>query len=304
MVIITREDPQFPLSRLRANGRITEIRMVDLSFSENESDEFYLKAMGIRISSRSTEKITRLTEGWVAGMQLAGLLFKGLGEEQIEEAINKFNGNHSYIIDYLVEEVLNRQKQEIRDFLRKTCILERMNAELCDELTGRNDSRSLLNQLEKANLFLIPLDAARDWYRYHHLFADSLRIELSKEDKRSLYRKSALWMQDKGFYQEAVSYAFKSQDMKLALSIVENNTKDMFQNAQVGTLVKWLEILPDEMVKESEILSVRKSIALFISGRVREALEHLKSLGEDFEYNTSPHNRGLMLSLKALVASY
>lgn len=304
MIITSREDPQFPLSRLRVNDRITEMRMGELCFSDNECDEFYLKAMDIIISRQSVEKITKLTEGWIAGMQLAGLLFKGLQEKQVEEVIDKFNGTHSYIIDYLVEEVLNSQLPEIREFLCKTSILERMNGELCDELTGKRNGRNLLLQLEKANLFLIPLDSYREWYRYHHLFADSLKFELSDEEEKDLYKKAAMWMMKKGFYYEAVNYALKSGDMKMSLGMVEDCTKEVFQNAQLGTLIKWLEHFSADMINGSEILSVRKSIAYFSTGKVTEAVEHLHSLGEDFERNTTPHNKGLIFSLKALIESH
>jgi LuxR family maltose regulon positive regulatory protein len=304
MIITSREDPQFPLSRLRVHDRITEIRMGELCFSSSESNEFYNNIMDVKVSSEAIDKIISLTEGWIAGMQLAGLLFKGLKEEQVEEFIDRFNGTHSYIIDYLVEEVLNNQPPEVKEFLCKTSILERMNGELCDELTGKSNGRNMLVQLEKANLFLIPLDSYRDWYRYHHLFADSLKIELSEEEEKDLYKKASLWTMKKGFYYEAVNYAFKSGDLKLALKMVEDCTENVFKNAQLGSLVKWLEQLPNEMIIGSEILAVRKSIAYFAAGKVKEAVEHLYSLGESFAKSTSPHNKGLVFSIKALLASH
>ena len=302
IVIITREDPQFPLARLRVQQRLTEVRMGDLSFSHDESAMLIQKTIDAKITSQAIQRVTERTEGWAAGIQIAGLMFKGLTEEQVDEVINRLSGSNSYIIDYLVEEVLQQQTPEVADFLRKTSVLERMNGELCDALTGKSNGRSMLHQLEKANLFLIPLDLTREWYRYHHLFADSLRIALSEEEEETLNGLAAIWMKRAGFSHEAIRYAFKSKDKQMSLKMVEDTVIEVFQNAQLETLVKWLEQLPDDLIKTSEILAVRKSIALLITGRVWEALEHLHALGPDFEKSASPHNKGLIFCVKALVA--
>lgn len=268
MIIITRQDPQFPLSRLRVKGRLVEIRMGELCFSNNESIDFFHKSMSVEISNKSIEKVKLYTEGWIAGMQLAGLMIMGLSNEEVEDVVNKFDGTHSYIIDYLVEEVLDKQSQEIRDFLCKTSILERMNGELCDEVTGGCNGRAILQQLEKSNLFLIPLDQTREWYRYHHLFADSLRMELSIEEENNLYKKAAIWMKNNNSTHEAVNYAFKSGDMELALNLVEANVFDIFQKAQLVTLLKWMSLLGSMLVLELINIGVKnKLLAITLEAR-------------------------------------
>lgn len=302
LVIITREDPQLPLSRLRVQERLTEIRMGDLCFSKDEAADFFIRVMGLKLSDKVVEAITFRTEGWIAGLQLTGLSLNGYDERDIEEFIRVFNDNHRYIIDYLVEEVISRQTEVARDFLRKTSVLNRMNGELCDAVTGKSNGKLLLKELEKMNLFLIPLDTKREWYRYHHLFADSLRAELSKEEELLLHKKAALWLESNGFKQEAVSHAFKSEDMPLSLRLVEGNMEQAFNGAQLATFVKWLELLPEDLIRGSEILSVRKAWALLLIGKGSEIVGYIDSLGKDFMEKTTPHNKGLLLSLRALFA--
>lgn len=302
LVIITREDPQLPLSRLRVQEKLTEIRIEDLCFSKDEAADFFIHVMGLKLSDKVVEAITFRTEGWIAGLQLTGLSLNGYEEKDIEEFIRVFNENNRYIIDYLVEEVISRQIQETRDFLGKTSVLTRMNGEICDAVTGKSNGKVLLQELEKMNLFLIPLDTKKEWYRYHHLFADSLRAEISKEEELLLHKKAALWLENNGFKQEAVNHAIKSGDMKLSLKLVEDNMEKAFNSAQLGTFVKWLELLPEDLVRESEILSVRKAWALLLIGKGSEAISYVDSLGKDFAEKITSHNKGLVLSLKALFA--
>lgn len=302
LIIITREDPQLPLSRLRVQERLTEIRIEDLCFSKDEATDFFIQVMGLKLSDKVVDDITFRTEGWIAGLKLAGLSLNGYDEKDIEEFIRMFNDNNRYIIDYLVEEVISHQTEAVRDFLRKTSVLTRMNGEICDAVTGKSNGKLLLQELEKMNLFLIPLDSKREWYRYHHLFADSLRTELSKEEKLQLHKKAALWLEYNGFKQEAVSHAIKSEDMRLSLKLVEDNMEKAFNSAQLGTFVKWLELLPEDLVRESEILSVRKAWALLLIGKGSEARSYIDSLGKDFAEKTTSHNKGLLLSLMALFA--
>lgn len=304
LVIITREDPCFPLSRIRAQGKISEIRMEDLCFSREETADFFSRVMGLDLSDEAIAAISSRTEGWAAGLQLAGLSLNGCGEQDAQEFIQVLNETHRYIIDYLVEEVVNRQTEEVRTFLRKTSILERMNGDLCDAALGRSDSKQLLRKLDKNNLFLIALDPKREWYRYHHLFADSLRTELSGEEEVQVQKKAALWLESNGYLQEAVEHAFKSGDMLLALRLVENNTEQAFYKAQLTTFVKWLKMLPAELVRGSEVLSVRIAWALLMIGKGNETREYLKSLGEDFLEKATPHNKGMFLSIMAVMAQY
>lgn len=304
LVLISREDPNLPIAKLRVKGRITEIRMEELCFYASEAAEFFKNTMEIELSNQVIEKIAKRTEGWVAGMQLAGLLFKSVKPEQIDSEVERFSGSNSYIIDYLVEEVLENQTYEVKVFLLKTSVLQKLNGDLCNEITGRTDSVSMLNYLAKANLFLIALDSNRNWYRYHSLFSDSIRMGLSLEEEYEIYKKASAWMKNKGHFHEAVEYAIKSKDSNLILQQVEDCVFDIFQNAQIETLNSWLEHIPYELIKKSEVLAVRKSIALFITGKIPEAMAHLSMLGDEFEKSASEHNRGLILSIRALVASY
>lgn len=304
LAIITREDPALPLPRLRARGRITEVRMEDLCFGREEAADFFSRVMQLKLTGEAVDAIAARTEGWIAGLQLAGLSLSGCEERDVGEFIKVFCGTHRYIIDYLVEEVLNRQTDEVREFLCKTSVLDRMNGELCDAVVGRSGCRLLLRGMEKSNLFLIPLDSKGEWYRYHHLFADSLRTELSREEELLLHQKAALWLEDNGYAQEAVEYAFRSGDMKLALRLVEAGMDQTFRNAQLTTFVRWLKLLPDELVKSSEMLSVRKAWALLMIGSGDEALVYLNSLGERFLEKATPHNKGLLLSLQAAITQY
>lgn len=302
LVIITREDPSLPLPRLRVQGKVTEIRMEDLCFARDEAADFLTKVMKLKLSDEAIDAIAFRTEGWIAGLQLAGLSLNGCEEQDIGEFIRVFNDTHRYIIDYLVEEVVSHQTEEIHDFLCKTSVLDRMNGDLCDAILGKNDSKLLLRELEKINLFLIPLDSKREWYRYHHLFADSLRTELSKEEEMTIHKKAALWLEGNDFKHEAVKHAFKSGDMLLSLRLVESNMEQAFNNAQLETFIKWLELLPENLVIESEILCVRKAWAFLLIGKGNETINYITFLGEDFTEKTTPHNKGLLLSLKALFA--
>ncbi len=304
LVIITREDPPLPLPRIRVQGRIAEIRLEDLCFNRDEAAKFFSQAMKLTLSGEAIDAITARTEGWIAGLQLTGLSLKGCAKRDVETFIQEFHDTHSYIVDYLVEEVISRQKEEVREFLCKTSVLDRMNGDLCDAVTERNDGRILLREIEKSNLFLISLDSKREWYRYHHLFADSLRMELSKEEEMLLHRKAALWLKNNGFFQEALDHAFQSGDTPMALRLVEGSMAQAFENAQLTTFLKWVDMLPDKLVRGSETLSVRKAWVLLMIGKGSETHAYLDSLGEGFLETATPHNKGLYLSLKALISQY
>lgn len=304
IVLTTREDPPLMLPKLRVRGQMTEIRVNDLRFSKEDAQEFFSDVMGIYLKKDAVDIITSRTEGWAAGLQLVGLSIKDYKEQEIQSFVEDFGGTNRYVIDYLVEEVLRCQDDEIRDFLIKTSILGKMNPGICDYVTGRSNSKEILHRLEQVNLFIIPLDEKREWYRYHHLFADSLKIELEREEKQLLYKKAAVWLEANGFKEDAVNYAFKSQDMGLALALVEKSVEDMFKNAELPTLVKWLDALPEDMLRSSEILSVRRGWALYITGSITRTIEYVDSLGEDTIKNITPHNRGLLLSLQALLSQF
>ena len=179
LVIATREDPPLPLARLRARGQLTELRAGDLRFTPSEAADFLNEAMGLNLSARDIAALETRTEGWIAGLQLAALSMQGRSDTA--SFIQAFTGSHRFVLDYLMEEVLQRQPERVRSFLLQTAILERLSGSLCDAVTERDDGRSMLAALERGNLFVVPLDDQRQWYRYHHLFADVLQARLMEE---------------------------------------------------------------------------------------------------------------------------
>ena len=198
--------------------------------------------------------------------------------------------------------MLEAQPAELRAFLVKTSVLERMDGALCDALTGRGDGREMLQEVSRRNLFLVSLDDRREWYRYHSLFAGAIRAALSREEERSLCLDAARHMKSRGFDGEAVAYALRSGDHAGTLKLVEESTEQAFRAGRLDSLLGWLEKLPDELVRASDILCVRRPIACFITGRQEEAMAFRRELGPDFEKEASPHNRGLINCLKAMQA--
>ena len=212
LVITSRVDPSLPLPRLRARGQVTELRSANLRFTLDEAAEFFQQISGLKLSPSEVAALESRTEGWVAGLQLAALSMQG--RENIHEFISSFTGDHRYIVDYLVEEVLHRQPETIRNFLLQTSILSRLNDSLCDVVTERNDSTSLLAELGRANLFIVPLDNNRKWYRYHHLFRDVLRAHLVQEYPEQvpvLHQRASEWYEQNGSMSDAIRHSLTAQ---------------------------------------------------------------------------------------------
>jgi LuxR family maltose regulon positive regulatory protein len=194
LVITTREDPSLPLARLRARGQLNEIRVADLRFTFSEAASFFNQVMGLNLSEESIAALETRTEGWIAGLQLAALSMRE--QNDATGFINAFAGDHRYIVDYLVEEVLQHQSESVRNFLLQTSILGRLSGPLCEAVTGQEESNALLEALERNNLFVIPLDNKRYWYRYHHLFGDVLRVHLIEEQPDlvpHLHKRASEW---------------------------------------------------------------------------------------------------------------
>ena len=212
LVIGTREDPPLPLARLRARDQVTEIREAALRFTTEEAAAFLAQTMHLNITSAASAALASRTEGWITGLQLAGLALRQRGDG-VEDAraaadfVAAFAGDDRFIVDYLMAEVLERAPAPLRDFLRKTAILDRLCAPLCDRLTGRDDAQAVLEQFEAANLFLIPLDNRREWYRYHVLFAEVLRLTLTAGERSELHRQAARWFQGYGWGEMAMHHA-------------------------------------------------------------------------------------------------
>ena len=211
LVIGTREDPPLPLARLRARDQITEIREHALRFNVEEGGAFFNRTMGLSLSPESVATLLSRTEGWITGLQLAGVaLRQPAGGARLQSAtddfVAAFAGDDRYVVDYLMAEVLEREPAPVRDFLRRTSILERLSAPLCDDLTGRDDSAAVLEHLEAANLFLLPLDNRREWFRYHVLFAEVLRLSLTAQEQIELHRRAAAWFETHGWPESAAHH--------------------------------------------------------------------------------------------------
>jgi LuxR family maltose regulon positive regulatory protein len=229
LVLVTRVDPALRLGRLRARGELLEVRAHDLRFTEDEAAEFLTRAMGLHLDPCSIHKLTQRTEGWIGGLQLAALSLQG--RDDVEAFIEAFSGSHRYVVDYLVDEVLSKQPPDVREFLVQTSVLERLCAPLCNAVVripsaaGERrfaDSRAMLTYLENANLFLVPLDDRREWYRYHHLFASSLRTQLEDAERAELHRRAAEWFAENDLPTLAVHHGLKPLTLQVeGLSVLE-----------------------------------------------------------------------------------
>jgi LuxR family maltose regulon positive regulatory protein len=272
LTIATRTDPTLTQSRLRARGQMTELREADLRFTTDEVAVFLKQVIRLPISSDDVRTLEDRTEGWITGLQLAALAMQDLEQhDQIARFIHGFGGSHRYIIDYLVDEVLGQQTPQDQEFLSRTSILDRMAAPLCDVVTNRKDSQATLDRLEAANLFLIPLDDERRWYRYHHLFADLLRYHLRRKQAGAipeLHRLASIWHEQNGFITRSIDHAIAADDMERAARLVEEHYRSALMQGKVSTALGWLDSLPDAMVRSDPSLSVGYAWGLFLSGQM------------------------------------
>jgi len=269
LVFTSRVDPDLPLSRLRARGQLTEIRGADLRFSEAETFEFLNTTMptGIDLSPEDVHTLADRTEGWIAGIQLATLSMQY--QENVSSFVETLSGGNEYILDYLTDEVLRGCPGPIKTFLLKTSILERLAAPLCDAVTRGDDSERTLETLQEANLFLIALDSERRWYRYHHLFADALRVRLQGEfpgEIAELHRCASDWYLENGFVGEAIHHALAGKAFERGAELIEQFAQelvfDVFAYAQVPNLLRWMDALPEALFGERPRLSVYRGWAL------------------------------------------
>lgn len=262
LVIATREDPHLPLARLRVRGQLVELRVSDLRFTVSEAAEFLKGVMGLSLSAEDIAALEDRTEGWIAGLQLAALSMRG--REDVAGFIRAFAGSHRFVLDYLVEEVLQRQPERIRSFLLQTSILDRLSGSLSDAVTGQEKGGMMLEALERGNLFVFPLDDQRQWYRYHHLFAEVLRARLAQEQPGhapALHRRACEWYEHNGLTSDAIRHALAAGDFERASNLVELTALEMLGSGREGTLFGWLESLPDELVGFRPVLSVYYAFA-------------------------------------------
>ena len=279
LIITSREDPDLPLARLRVRDQLTELRAADMRFTSSEAAGFLNQVMSLNLSEEVVETLEIKTEGWVAGLQLAALSMKG--RKDIPGFIKAFAGHDRYIIDYLVEEVLQRQPEHIRSFLLQTSILDRLSASLCNAVTARNDGRKILAALERGNLFIISLDDERLWYRYHHLFADVLFTRLSDEQPElvpSLHQLASLWYEQNDLPPDAIRHTLSAGDFDRAAGLIEKEWPAMDRSYQVATWRNWAESLPSELFRNRPVLNTAYVWALMNTGDLEAAEARLRDI--------------------------
>ena len=325
LVLITRADPPLPLARLRGRGQVAEIRDHDLRFTAEEAAQFLNEVMALGLPAEAISTLEWRTEGWIAGLQMAAISMQGRRQDgDLVAFVDAFGGTTRYILDYLLEEVLNQQAPAVQDFLIETSILGRMCGDLCDAVrfgftespsssqatdvrfgeaalpsgsqatdvrSGQDrtrDSQAILDQLERANLFVMPLDDERRWYRYHHLFADLLNSTLGKlrsaGEIRELHHRASRWHQREGSLEEAMIHAMAAQDFERAASMIDENVVSMLSRSEAPVLLGWIEKLPEQIVRGRPWLDIYRAYTLALSGQPDEA----EPLLEDVEKRIDP----------------
>ncbi|HMH36459.1 MAG TPA: LuxR C-terminal-related transcriptional regulator [Streptosporangiaceae bacterium] len=267
LVLASRTDPPLPLARLRGRGELAEIRAADLRFTPGEAAEYLNGVMGLVLTAADVAALEGRTEGWIAALQLAALSMQG--REDVTAFIDGFAGDDRYIVDFLAEEVLQRQPEHVQHFLLQTSILDRLSGPLCDAVTGQDGGKAKLAALERGNLFLVPLDDRRQWYRYHQLFADVLHARLRDEqpdDVPALHRRASGWHEQNGEPSEAIRHALAAGDFERAADLVELAIPAMRRSRQEAAVLGWLELLPDEVVRVRPVLSVGFAGTLLAGG--------------------------------------
>ncbi|MDT0169353.1 LuxR C-terminal-related transcriptional regulator [Pseudarthrobacter sp. BRE9] len=267
VIISTRADPGLPLSRWRAHGELVEVRAAELRFTAVEAATYFNEAAGLDLAEADIAALEQRTEGWIAALQLAALSLQGHGN--VAGFVAGFAGSDRYIVDYLVEEVLEHQPGEIRGFLMETSVLERLTGPLCDALTGRSDGSHMLATLERSNLFIVPLDDRREWFRYHHLFADVLRARLSSQQPGHvplLHQRASLWYERNNLADEAIRHALAGEDFDHASHLMELAAPTIRRERQEALLFGWLKALPDDVVRRSPVLSVFYGFMMMAAG--------------------------------------
>ena len=278
LVITSREDPPFPLARLRVRDQLVEIRADDLRFTSEETAQFLRQMLGITLSAEQITDLDARTEGWIAGLQLVALAMKG--RDDVSGFVAAFTGSHRFILDYLTEEVLNRQTEAVRTFLLQTSILDRLNGALCDAVTGRSDGQQMLEQIERSNLFLIPLDDERYWYRYHNLFGEvlhkQLQLIMSNTNIDQLYRRASVWLEKAGWLGEAIEYALVGHDDERAAHLIEAYGDRLRLSSEVFLVKRYLDRLQEDVLSAHPKLQLIHAFMLARSGPFNEAERRLE----------------------------
>ena len=302
---------------------MTELRAADLRFAHSEAAEFLNQVMGLDLSAQNVAALETRTEGWIAGLQLAAISMQGL--KDATSFIKSFTGSHHFVLDYLIEEVLEQQSESVQTFLLQTAILNRMTGSLCDALTGQDKGQATLEMLERANLFIVPLDEERRWYRYHHLFSDLLRQRLRQTQPDlilTLHRQASKWYEQNGFADEAIEHALHAKDFERAAYLIEEHFDVMLRHGEDLRLRRWLAGLPIELVFDKPQLCILHAWGLFSSGQLDAAERNIQAAEKTLRSSTdraaeaSPLEqdqlsgtdrmklRGMVSVIRAFLASY
>ena len=289
LILTTRVDPPFPLARWRARNQLIEIRADELRFTAAEATVFLNQVMGLRLSVEQIAALGSRTEGWVAGLQLAGLSLQK--RDDVDGFVADFAGSHRYMLDYLMEEVWRFQSEAVQDFLLKTSILERLCAPLCEAVMGEGASAAaLLEELERANLFLVPLDADRQWYRYHLLLTEAMQAQLLRGDPELvpvLHQRASRWFEQENDMDSAIHHALAAQDFERAADLIERHTAWWVRN-EVGTLTRWLALIPESVIRTRPRLIFNQAWSLLSNSRVDEAEACLDKMEQELDMPQSP----------------
>lgn len=291
IVLTTRADPPLPVARLRARGQLTEVRADDLRFRGAEAAAVLQATAGHDLTDATVRALEARTEGWAAGLQLAGLSLAS--RDDVAAFVAAFSGSNRFVLDFLTQEVLDQQPEDVRDFLVTTSTLDVLTGPLCDAVTEREDGQQMLEAIERSNLFLVPLDDVRASWRYHHLFADLLRVRLAQrpaEHVARLHRRAAAWFEQEGMPDEAIHHAMAGDDVAGARRIVEQHIDEMLLRRQAITVQRWFEALPDDGADSRRLLLARARVELY-RGRLDEAgalLDEVQASRDDEEDGTGP----------------
>ena len=278
LIISSRADLPWPIARLRARGELTELRPADLRFTLEEVTSFLNDVVGLGLSPENVVALDARTEGWIAGLQMAAISMRERRQSQGAHGLSVFiqtlTASHRFILDYLVEEVLDQQSEEVQAFLLQTAILNRLTGSLCDALTGREDGRQTLEYLERANLLLVPLDDQRQWYRYHHLFADALQSRLKAQQPNQvadLHLRASEWYQQEDLFPDAIRHALAAQDFERVADLAELIWPDWNEGYRPLRWLRWVNNLPEELIRKRPVLCVATAQAFLYAGQLEAA---------------------------------
>jgi LuxR family transcriptional regulator, maltose regulon positive regulatory protein len=282
--LASRIEPPLPLSRLRVRRQKLAIRAADLRFTPEEAAAFLQEIMGLELSAEDIALLEARTEGWIAGLQLAALSLQGRSPAGIAAFLSAFAGSHRFVLDYLAEEVLQRQEKRTQTFLLYTSILDQLSGSLCDAVTQSTDGQEMLEQLEQANLFLVPLDDERHWYRFHQLFAEFLRSRLKAERDRgtlgesveALHERASIWYERNQFLDRAIDQALATHDFERAARLIEQFRTSASEGGELVTLLRWFAALPEAIIRRHPRLSLYYAQVLLLSGQFQAINERLQ----------------------------